>query len=423
MSAFDEAYKRKRPALARAEARLRLLLRQVLGRIEDRRLVRAEFDDVRAKNLSELQRKARKFGWSAEEALTQCSDLVGGRVVRNNVEDVNRFEELLNEALSIDSGPVERQDYISQPKDGYRALHLNFRLNVAEGFGYEFIPCEIQIRSRLQDAWAELSHDDIYKQCNLPQDLRDRAKDLSDLLAHADSIASGIRARVQRVTTPPKEQPRLDQVSADGLAYIFKGVFGRPPPEYVVVEALNLCRDLNIDSLETLPDILRRHELRDKLSKAFSAVMPVPIDPETVLLAALHALAGGDSRAIRYVRKQAQREFREIDRIARREMLSALPATVEGLIDELEGPSGEVDIASYAEALGATHECAMCPTMIVDPYSFAEAAVQHYGLSDDESDEVIDRIVQAIYGSGADTGGLDDSSLCSSCANSLAKDD
>jgi uncharacterized protein YgiM (DUF1202 family) len=40
--------------------------------------VRAEFDDVRPKSLSSLKRKAQKSGWSAEDALTQCPDLVGG---------------------------------------------------------------------------------------------------------------------------------------------------------------------------------------------------------------------------------------------------------------------------------------------------------------------------------------------------------
>jgi putative GTP pyrophosphokinase len=250
MSEFDEIYKRKRPALARAETQLRSLLEAVVGQIEDRKLVRAEFDDVRSKCLSELKSKAKKFGWSAEHAFIRCSDLVGGRVVCNNVEDVYRFEELVKECLPADSGQIERQDYIDRPKrHGYRALHLNFRLNVARTFGPELIPCEIQIRSRLQHAWAELSHGDIYKQKDLPLDLLDRVKDLSDVLAQADSTASSIRARVERIMTPPDAQPKLDHISADGLAHIFKDAFGSAPADYGIAGTIDLCDELGIDSL------------------------------------------------------------------------------------------------------------------------------------------------------------------------------
>jgi ppGpp synthetase/RelA/SpoT-type nucleotidyltranferase len=424
MSKFKEAYEHKRPALERAVARLKSLLREVVGHIEDRKLVRAEFDDVRPKSLPSLKRKARKLGWTAEDALAQCPDLVAGRIVCNNVEDVYRVEELLKEHLPIDSGPVTRQDYIKNPTArGYRAVHLNFRLNVAQGFGYEIIPCEIQIRSRLQDSWAELSHADIYKQDNLPPDLLDRFKDMAKTLAAADEIASEIRSRVQRITAPPEERPPLDRVSSNAIAYIFKDVFGRAPPDYVVMEALNLCDDLGINSLKGLPDILKRHEFRDALGDAYSKIFPAPIDPETVLLAGLHALANGDRRALRFVRRKAQREFDEIDRIARREMLSELPATVDDLIEQLEDPRYETDIVSLAEALGATTSCARCGATVVDAYSFAEAAIQHYDLSGDEGDQAFERIELAINQSGADTGGFDDSSVCSYCEAQMAKHD
>ena len=59
MSAFDEAYQRRRPELERAVKQLEFLLLNVLGCIEDRKLVRAEFDDVHTKSLSSLKRKGR----------------------------------------------------------------------------------------------------------------------------------------------------------------------------------------------------------------------------------------------------------------------------------------------------------------------------------------------------------------------------
>lgn len=423
MSAFDEAYERRRPALERAVRQLKLLLRDVVGRIEDRRLVRAEFDDVRPKGLSSLKRKARRAGWSPDDALSQCPDLVAGRVVCTNVEDVYRFEALLRECLPIESGSPERQDYIDHPKQGYRALHLNFRLNAGQGFEHVMIPCEVQIRSRFQDAWAKIVHADIYKQDNLPPDLRDRAEDLSRLLAVAEEIAGDIRARARQLTEPPEEQPRFDRVSPEGLAYIFKDVFGRAPPDYAVTMCLNMCDDLGIGVLEGLPEILKRQDFRDRLGEAYNGLLPVPIDSETIMLAALHALAGDDRAAVRYARAQAQRQFDEIDNFARREMLSAFPATVGELIAELDDPQGETDVVFLAEALGATNDCPYCGATVVDAYGFVEDAMHHYELSGDEADQAYERIEQAIYSSGVDTGGLGDSAACSHCAAQLSKDD
>src|SRR5260370_14962601 len=95
-------------------------------------LVRAEFKgDVRIKELTSLRRKAEKNGWQANEVLAVCGDLVGGRVVCNNVEDVYRFVELLREALPGTSVRIEVQDQISEPNSwGYRALHVNLTLEV-----------------------------------------------------------------------------------------------------------------------------------------------------------------------------------------------------------------------------------------------------------------------------------------------------
>ena len=421
MTTLDEAYIRMRPILERATHRLRSLLQDVVGRIEDRALVRVEFDAVRPKSRPSLERKARAFGWDPDEALSRCPDLVGGRIVCNNVEDVLRFEALLREALPFESGPVERQDYIRAPKDGYRAVHLNFRLNVGQPLAPRNIPCEVQVRTRLQDAWAELSHADIYKHNDLPPDLQARAMDLSRLLAAADDIASDIRARVRQVTEPPDEQPRLDQVTAGAIAYVFKDVFGRAPADYVVAMALNACRDLGLVDIEGLTPVLKTQEFRDRLHDAYTELLPIPMDSDTLLIAGLHALAADEGAALRYVREQATILLDEIDDVARRELLSELPDTVEQLIEEIDDPRGGQDVTLLAAALGATDNCPYCNATVVDPFGFAEAAMYHYRLSGDEADRTCERIQDAVFGSTADTGGLGAHDACSHCDSVLSQ--
>jgi hypothetical protein len=352
-------------------------------------------------------------------ALDRCRDLVGGRVVCNNIEDVDRFVELLREALPSASAAVEVQDHIRESNDtGYRALHVNFKLDIGQTpFQPELVPCEIQVRTRLQDAWAVLSHDDIYKQQELPEDLKARFKDLSEVLATADRIASEIRRRVAQETVPPDHRPNLARVSEEAIAYVFSDTFGRSAADYVIREALNNCQQLQIESIRALPDILRDHDFRQAVTDAYESIMPGSISLEEIYLASLQALRTDKNAAIKQVRKKAKREWDEIDQFARREALSALPPTIEHLIEDLKA-SGGADIEGWAEALGVTHGCAICGTPIVDPYALAEAVIQHYSAADDLHDD----IETAIRNSPVETGGSGDGTYCAYHNNRLDKD-
>ncbi len=425
VASLNEIYEERNAALLQAERRIHSILGEVVAQIEDKTLVRAEVRSVRVKSLSSLERKAAANGWKPEEAFSACRDLIGGRVVCNNIEDVYRFAELLKEQLPSAWGEFEVQDHIKNPNSGgYRALHVNFRLDVGRHpLQPELLPCEVQIRSRLQDSWAELSHDDIYKQPDLPEDLRGRAKDLAEVLAAADRIASDIRARVMEATVPPQHRPDLSRVSEEGLAFVFKDTFGRSPPGYVTRRALNLSEELGLESLERLSGILTRDEFRRKIEEAYRAIVPAPIGVDQMFLAALDATAKGDAHAIAKVRRDARREWREIDQIAKREMLSSLPETIDEFLEQLEGPGSDADFENWAEGLDATSECGICSTRIVDPSAFAETVLKYYEISDDESDDIRERIEAALRNSAVETGGWGDGALCAYHNEQMAKDD
>ena len=113
-----------------------------------------------------------------------------------------RFAELLKETR-IDALPlVDEKDHIHAPDArgyGYRAIHLDLKSNVGDSkLRSEIVPFEIQIRTRLQDAWAALSHEDIYKQADRPDDLEAWARDLADVLPAVDQTAPRIRSHAMR---------------------------------------------------------------------------------------------------------------------------------------------------------------------------------------------------------------------------------
>ena len=419
-------YTDRKPVLRRARGRLRSILEEVVRTIEDKDLVRAQVHSIRIKSFPSLQRKAGRHNWDAYEALRGCNDLIGGRVVCNNVEDVYRFAELLKERLSTSWGIPVQEDYIKQPKeDGYRALHVNFMM---ENFGRRFflppVPCEVQIRSRLQDAWAGLTHDDIYKRTGLPEDLCARVKDLSEVLAAADTIASGIRTRVMRETTPSTHRPDLRRISGEGLAYSFRHVFGRSPRDYVVRQALDLCEQHQIITLEKLPELLRRASaFCSRVEDTYRSILGGDIRAEDFFLVALYATAEGEDAAIQLVERNARQEHRELEQFVVREEGRELPPTVDDLIAILEDPYDEPNIEGLAQTLGAIHPCPMCSVAIVEPFSFAEAAVQHYDVPGPDDVCVQERIQAAIRASGIEIGGFDEGELCGYHVEQAAKND
>ncbi|RXT29848.1 hypothetical protein B5P46_01935 [Rhizobium leguminosarum] len=418
---LNEIYRANRRGMGETARRLQSLVKRSIASIEDRALVRVELRAVRIKTLPSIRKKAEKHGWGPEHALWFCSDLIGCRVVCNNVEDAYRFVELLKEALPIFPQKPEVQDQIAVPNGaGYRALHLNFGLDVGKHpLSPMRYPCEVQVRTRLQDAWAELSHDDIYKAEGLPDDLRDRFRDLAITLMAADTIASGIRRKVTADVTPSANRPNLSVVSADGRAHIFSNVFGRSPPGYLIQQAQERAQELNLTSLAVAASKLEDLCFRHRASEAYEKIMPVPVPVEGLFLAAIDAGANGEDWAIAELSRLAAEEWNEIDRTARHEALSALPATIEDFCEAIEEHEGDEDILAWSAALDTTSGCLVCGASVVDVYSFAEAAVAHY-----QADEVYhERIESAVMSSSVETGGVGDGSLCSYHDDQMRNDD
>jgi hypothetical protein len=114
---FTAVYARERPRMRKALNRLRGLLKEVVGNLEDKNLVRARLVSFRIKSRDSLRRKALLKGWPAGQAVSYAGDLIGARVVCSNLDDVRRFAELLREAIQrIANQPIEIQDYVRNPQ-------------------------------------------------------------------------------------------------------------------------------------------------------------------------------------------------------------------------------------------------------------------------------------------------------------------
>jgi ppGpp synthetase/RelA/SpoT-type nucleotidyltranferase len=136
-------------------------------------------------------------------------DLVGLRLVCNNLSDISTFQELVsrlplsdadNHVFSVEAG--SHRDYFAEPKpSGYRAYHVNVVVPVTMAHGVRHVRVEVQVRTLLQDGWGELTHEDTYKPGSVvPEWIVRMSLRMADLLAAVDSIAQDLRSDLDRVT-------------------------------------------------------------------------------------------------------------------------------------------------------------------------------------------------------------------------------
>ncbi|SCZ64753.1 GTP pyrophosphokinase [Thiohalomonas denitrificans] len=99
----------------------------------------------------------------------QMTDLSGVRVILYFESDVNKASEIIDEAFEIDpKNSLNQDDLMSTDQIGYRSVHFvcglgNGRTGLPEFSDLAGLQFEIQVRTVLQHAWAELAHDRNYK--------------------------------------------------------------------------------------------------------------------------------------------------------------------------------------------------------------------------------------------------------------------
>lgn len=417
----SEVYSKVRSLAEHALAELRQRILKAVGALGDPNLVRARLADPRIKSPSSLMRKAQQHGWSFKESLSKAWDLVGLRLVCHNLQDVRRVADLLEESLQLDGLTVERHDYVVRPKpSGYQAIHLVFLMRVVLGSNEADLGCEIQIRSLLQDSWAELSRADVYSGA-VPPSIENRMKALSKLLARADATADRMRndiARPRRGRRPISGQPLTDAA----IAFLFRERFGDDPPDYLVQAILRDTEGLDLRS-DGIHAALTDESFIRRLQTAYEEASGWEAESTQLFEWAVQSLPLGKDAAVRRASAYGRTAWREIETIARREVL---PDTIDQIFRLIEYPQKDEDsdskLEAWASVLGASHSCAACATSIIDPEEFAAAAVKHYKIRGRRATVLRERLAEAAKSRVAEIGWWGSPSLCSCCSNAFSKD-
>ncbi|MBZ5525569.1 MAG: RelA/SpoT domain-containing protein, partial [Acidobacteriia bacterium] len=348
---------------------------------------------------------------------------VGFRVICNNLQDVRRAGELLIKELRGIDLDVNVVDLIERPKDGYRAIHLWFAFPIQIAAAKMTLHCEIQIRSLLQDTWAELSRVDFYRG-NIPPALRASMEKLSDKLYVADKAADKLRSRITK--------PRRGSKPADGtiinesaIAFLFRHAFGEDPPDYLVQSTLREMEGTPIRT-DGLAAVLDDKNFLSRLETDYreTSQMDIAADPVQLFRWAVDAAIRGRDFALREARRDGHADWREIDSVYRREVLSEVPGDIDSferhIHDALDDGDLTFDLTHWAQALGASSSCALCGTALVDGQALADAMVKRLKMKGSKAERTRGRITRLVTNSGVESG--DSSGLCSGCAYRMEKD-
>jgi ppGpp synthetase/RelA/SpoT-type nucleotidyltranferase len=192
----------------------------------------------RAKDADSFERKAAQLSPESpgtakySDPMEQITDKAGVRIITYFLETVDEVSSLISEQFDV----LEQEHKVSEDptRFGYRSTHylvkfLPNRATLPEYGRFRTLTAEIQVRTILQHAWAEIEHDIQYKSSSvLPTTIRRRFAALAGLIEIADREFQAIDSENRAVRVQARQRIDLGdldkvEITADSIrAYLDK---------------------------------------------------------------------------------------------------------------------------------------------------------------------------------------------------------
>lgn len=208
---------------------------KIEGRVKDKEECIKKFD---RKYRSQLEADEQPY-----EIKNYISDLIGIRIICLYEDRIAIVAQLLMQSFKL----IEVTDKITAVEStedsfGYKGLHLDLALpdelaTQPKYLTFADCPCEVQIRSLIQDAWSVLDHEIKYKK-SIPNELKRRINVLSALFELADREFKEIR----NATTELIQQATAAPVSDSVTERSEEGGAVSTPVSEKIVNAFNFLR-------------------------------------------------------------------------------------------------------------------------------------------------------------------------------------
>ncbi|TAM65806.1 MAG: hypothetical protein EPN48_18225 [Microbacteriaceae bacterium] len=273
---------------------------------------------VKANSRSENDPEVPKY----QDPLNEIDDLAGVRIIAYLPNSLHEIDTMLGEEFDVFERSDKSEALIEEGHFGYQSIHYLITFNTRRcEFGeyrkFERALVEIQVRTILQHAWAEIEHDIQYKSTRaIPTNLRRRFMTLAGLLELADrefqaiqdediAIKAAARQSLEAgdltaaVLTPDALRTYLDQrLGSDGRM-----------TEYSYDWVIRLLKGLGYANLGQVECAIRGYDHR-KLSRITFGNQRGQVERFTLML-----LAAMGDRFIQRHPDAAEDWFREKERI------------------------------------------------------------------------------------------------------------
>lgn len=179
--------------------------------------------DCRVKDRDSLSLKLNRPD-SFYGTLEEVTDIAGVRVITYYASDVDRVANIIQREYSIDTeNSIDKGALLDPDRFGYLSLHYVVRLSERKSRSsskqrFSGLRAEIQIRSILQHAWAEIEHDLGYKSRHaVPRKARRTFSRLSGLLELADQefddLLQSLQAYAREIAAARDAAIAIDRIS------------------------------------------------------------------------------------------------------------------------------------------------------------------------------------------------------------------
>jgi putative GTP pyrophosphokinase len=262
-----------------------LVAKNILKQAIERNGIKLSSIEARAKEPDSFARKAMKPSETNPgvpkypNPLFEITDLVGVRIITFFPESIARIDKIILDEFHV----LERSDKAEKLNDedrfGYKSIHYLAvfsprRAILPEYEKYSNTVIEIQVRTILQHAWAEIEHDIQYKSASvIPREINRRFNALAGMLELADREFQAIQdedVRLRKITRQMIKEGEIDEVeiTPDALKVFLTRTIGgdqriRWSSYDYLARALRKC---GFRTLRQLEDCMRGYD-GDRLSR------------------------------------------------------------------------------------------------------------------------------------------------------------
>ena len=177
----------------------------------------------RVKNSGSLVEKQRRKRYKNPK--DEISDFVGLRVITYTEDDANKICDLVKTSFSVDQNrSIDKSHQLDVDQIGYRSYHFicglgDRRVMLPEFEAFRDRYFEIQVRTVLQHAWAEVEHDRNYKFSGaLPTPLQRRLYLISGMLEVGDRELNQLSRDIDAYVASIKERMLKGELDDEELS-------------------------------------------------------------------------------------------------------------------------------------------------------------------------------------------------------------